>query len=96
MAIARGIFRECELIIMDEPTSAIDPISETAILKKFLEIAHDKTAIIVSHRTGLCTLVDKIAVMKDGQIVEFGSHKDLLKEDGEYARLFNAQRQWYV
>jgi ABC superfamily ATP binding cassette transporter, membrane protein len=96
LAIARGIFRECELIVMDEPTSAIDPISETAILKKFLEIAHDKTAIIVSHRTGLCTLVDKIAVMKDGQIVEFGSHKDLLKEDGEYARLFNAQRQWYL
>lgn len=96
LAIARGIFRNCELIVMDEPTSAIDPISETEILKSFLKIAEDKTTIIVSHRTGICTLVDKIAVMKDGQIVEFGTHENLLKKDGEYARLFNAQRQWYV
>jgi ABC-type bacteriocin/lantibiotic exporter with double-glycine peptidase domain len=96
LAIARGIFRNCELIFMDEPTSAIDPISETELLKSFLKIAEDKTAIIVSHRTGICTLVDKIAVMKDGQIVEFGTHEDLLKKDGEYAKLFNAQRQWYV
>jgi ATP-binding cassette subfamily B protein len=96
IAIARGIFRDCECIIMDEPTSAIDPISETEILKSFLKIAQNKTAVIVSHRTGLCTLVDKIAVMKDGQIVEFGRHEDLLKENGEYAKLFNAQRQWYV
>ncbi|MDR3121001.1 MAG: ABC transporter ATP-binding protein/permease [Clostridiales bacterium] len=96
LAIARGVFRNCELIVMDEPTSAIDPISETEVLRRFLKIAEDKTAIIVSHRTGLCTLVDKIAVMKDGQIVEFGTHDNLLEEDGEYARLFNAQRQWYI
>lgn len=96
LAIARGIFRECEMIIMDEPTSAIDPISETEILKRFIKIAENKTAIIVSHRTGICTLVDKVAVMKDGQVVEFGTHKSLLKENGEYARLFNAQRRWYV
>ena len=96
IAIARGIFKESEVIIMDEPTSAIDPIAETEILKAFLEIAKNKTAIIISHRTGLCTLVDKIAVMKEGNLVEYGSHDSLIKEDKEYARMFHSQKQWYV
>lgn len=96
VAIARGIFRDSEMIVMDEPTSAIDPITETKVLENFLKIAEGKTAIIISHRTGLCTLVDKIAVMKDGQIVEFGTHETLLMKNGEYAKLFNAQRQWYI
>lgn len=96
IAIARGVFRESEVIIMDEPTSAIDPIAETEILKAFLNIAKNKTAIIISHRTGLCTLVDKIAVMKEGNLVEYGTHDSLMKEDNEYARMFHAQKQWYV
>ena len=96
IAIARGNFKESEVIIMDDPTSAIDPIAETEILKAFLEIAKNKTAIIISHRTGLCTLVDKIAVMKEGNLVEYGSHDSLIKEDKEYARMFHAQKQWYV
>lgn len=96
VAIARGIFRASEVIVMDEPTSAIDPIAEAEIFKKFLKIAEGKTAVIVSHRTGLCTMVDKIAVMKEGRLVEYGSHETLLGMDGEYARLFYAQRQWYV
>lgn len=96
LAIARGIFRRSELIIMDEPTSALDPIAESEILRSFIKIAQDRTAIIVSHRTGLCTLVDKIAVMKDGRLVEFGTHETLLEEGAEYARIFNTQKQWYV
>lgn len=95
IAIARGLFRESELIVMDEPTSALDPLIETEILKKFIEIAKDKTAVIVSHRVGLCRLVDKIAVMKDGEIAEFGTHDELLAQNGEYARLFTAQEKWY-
>jgi len=96
IAITRGIFRESKVIIMDELTSAIDPIAETEILKSFLEIAKNKTAIIISHRTGLCTMVDKIAVMKEGNLVEYGTHNSLMKENKEYARMFNAQKQWYV
>lgn len=95
IAIARGLFRESELIIMDEPTSALDPLIETEILTKFIDLAKDKTAVIISHRVGLCRLVDKIVVMKDGEIAEIGTHDDLLARNGEYARLFTAQEKWY-
>lgn len=95
IAIARGLFRESGLILMDEPTSALDPLIETEILTKFIEMAKDKTAVIISHRVGLCRLVDKIVVMKDGRIAEIGTHDQLLARDGEYARLFTAQEKWY-
>lgn len=96
ISIARGVFRDSEMIVLDEPTSALDPMVESDILNNFLTIAQGKTTIIVSHRTGLCTLVDKIAVMSKGELVEFGTHKELMKREGEYSKLFNAQRQWYV
>lgn len=95
LAIARGLFRDSKLIIMDEPTSALDPLIETEILTKFIELAKNKTAVIISHRVGLCRLVDKIVVMKEGRIAETGSHSELLAYGGEYARLFNAQEKWY-
>jgi len=96
LAIARGLFRPSELIVLDEPTSALDPLIEAEILSKFIELVKDKTAVIISHRVGLCRLVDKIAVMKSGELVEFGAHGDLLAQNGEYARLFKAQEKWYI
>lgn len=95
LAIARGLFRASEFIILDEPTSALDPLIETEILKQFIEIAKNKTAVVISHRVGLCKLADRIIVMKDGQICESGKHDDLIKQDGEYKRLYTAQEQWY-
>ncbi|MDR1689563.1 MAG: ABC transporter ATP-binding protein/permease [Clostridiales bacterium] len=95
LAIARGLFKPSEFIILDEPTSALDPIIETEILKQFIEIAENKTAIIISHRIGLCKLADKIVVMKDGQICEIGTHISLINSNGEYKRLYTSQEQWY-
>ncbi|MGV8083825.1 MAG: ABC transporter ATP-binding protein [Coriobacteriia bacterium] len=95
LAIARGIFRDSELIVLDEPTSALDPVVEAEILTKFLEIVRGKTAVIISHRVGLCRLVDRIAVMKEGKVVEFGSHDELMRAGGEYFRLYTAQEKWY-
>jgi ABC-type multidrug transport system fused ATPase/permease subunit len=95
LAIARGLFKPSEFIILDEPTSALDPIIETEILKQFIEIAKNKTAIIISHRVGLCKLADKIIVMKDGQICEIGTHSSLINNNGEYQRLYTSQEQWY-
>lgn len=95
LAIARGLFKTSELIILDEPTSALDPLLETEILQQFIEIAKNKTAVIISHRVGLCKLADRIIVMKDGQICEMGTHYDLMEKDGEYKRLYTTQEQWY-
>lgn len=95
LAIARGLFKDSELIILDEPTSALDPLIETEILTKFLESSKDKTAIIISHRVGLCKHVDKIVVMDQGKIVEVGTHTDLINANGTYKNLYTAQETWY-
>lgn len=95
LAIARGLFKSSDFIILDEPTSALDPLLETEILQQFIEIARNKTAIIISHRVGLCKIADRIIVMKDGEICETGTHDELIEKDGEYRRLYTAQEQWY-
>lgn len=95
IAIERGLFRNHKLIILDEPTSAIDPLEETAIYKKFAEIVKDKTAIIVTHRLGSTKLADRIIVMKNGTIVQTGTHNELISTYGEYQQLYFAQEQWY-
>ena len=95
LAIARGILKESSVIFLDEPTAALDQLMETSILKMFLQIAQGKTAIIVSHRIGICKNVDKIIVMKDGEIAEIGKHQELLDKRGEYYRLYTMQQKWY-
>lgn len=95
LAIARGMMKDSSVIFMDEPTAALDPLMETKVLKMFLKIAREKTAIIVSHRIGICKEVDKIIVMKDGKIAEIGNHEELLAEKGEYYRLYTMQQKWY-
>lgn len=96
LAIARGMFKESSMIVLDEPTAALDPIMETTILKMFLQIAKEKTAIIVSHRIGICREVDKIIVMKKGKVVEIGNQDELLAKKGEYYQLYKMQKKWYV
>ena len=95
LQIARGLINDPEYIFLDEPTAALDPLMETSILKMFLQIAQGKTAIIVSHRIGICKNVDKIIVMKDGEIAEIGKHQELLDKRGEYYRLYTMQQKWY-
>ena len=92
IAIARTLYKENKIVFLDEPTSALDPIIENEILKKFLSIVQGKTAIIVSHRVGLCKEVDKIIVMKEGKIVEIGDHETLYYKKGEYYRLYSNRK----
>ena len=95
LAIARGMMKDSSVIFLDEPSAALDPLMETKVLKMFLKIAREKTAIIVSHRIGICKEVDKIIVMKEGKIAEIGNHEKLLAEKGEYYRLYTMQQKWY-
>lgn len=97
IAIGRALYRNHGLIVLDEPTSAIDPYEETRIYNRFAEISRDKTAIIVTHRLGSVKLADRIVVMKGGKIVQVGTHEELIEEiNGEYARLYSSQEQWYT
>ena len=95
IAIARGFYRSHNLIILDEPTAAIDPYEETRIYNRFAELSRDKSAVIVTHRIGSVRLADRILVMQDGRAVQLGTHDELMREEGEYRRLWEAQEQWY-
>lgn len=96
VAIARGFYRDHEMVVLDEPTAAIDPIEETRIYEKFAEISKDKTAVIVTHRLGSAKIADRIIVMNKGCIVEQGNHDELMSVSGVYAKMFHAQAKWYM
>lgn len=96
LAIARALVRNTEVIILDEPTAALDPLAEAEIYQQFLEMTSGRTAVMISHRLGSARMAHRIIVLKGGRIVEEGDHDALVKQDGEYARLFSLQAQWYV
>lgn len=95
LALARAYFRESDLIILDEPTSAIDPLLENEIFESFHSICKDKTAVIVTHRLGVTKMADRILVFENGRVVEDGAHEALISAGGTYARLFFGQSDWY-
>lgn len=95
VAIARGLYRGNGFIVLDEPTSAIDPIEETKIYKQFARLAEGKCALVVTHRIGSTRLADRIIVMDSGEIVDVGTHEELIARPGQYARMWEAQAQWY-
>ena len=95
--IAKALMVDAKVIIMDEPTAALDPIAEAEIYSKFNEIAGDKTAVYISHRLSSCKFCDEIAVFDHGEVVQKGSHEALLQDEaGKYYALWNAQAQYYV
>jgi ATP-binding cassette, subfamily B, bacterial len=95
VALARAFFRESQLLILDEPTSSLDPKAEDEVFKKFRQLASGRTAIIISHRLSTTRMADCIYFLKDGRILEKGNHKELMTLDGEYAQLFRTQSQHY-
>lgn len=95
IAIARGLFRNHKLIVLDEPTAALDPLFEAYLFKKFKEISHDTTSIIITHRLGAAKIADRIILVQDGQIIESGSHDQLIKYGGVYKQMFTSQAAWY-
>lgn len=97
IALARALYKNAPLIILDEPTAALDPIAEYEVYSKFNEIIQNKTAIYISHRLSSCRFCDVIAVFDDGQIVQRGAHNKLLQDThGKYYELWKAQAQYYT
>lgn len=95
VALARAFLRNCQIIVLDEPTSSLDPRAEDGVIRKFHLLAEGKSAIIISHRLSTVTSADCIYFLKDGRIVESGSHQKLMEQCGEYARLFEIQARHY-
>ena len=96
IAIARGIYRGRNIMILDEPTSAIDPLEETKLYEKFAELAQGRTALLVTHRIGLTKIADRIMVMDQGKLVQMGTYNELVAADGKFRELLQAQRKWYM
>lgn len=96
LAIARALYKNAPFVILDEPTSALDPVAEYEIYQHFDQMVEDKTSIYISHRMSSCRFCDNILVFDEGEIVESGSHEQLMKEGGLYSELWNAQAQYYA
>lgn len=97
LAIARALYKNAPIVILDEPTAALDPIAEYEIYCQFEEMVKGKTAIYISHRLSSCQFCDNIAVFSDGVVAEYGTHNELVrKQGGIYAEMFAAQAQYYV
>jgi len=96
LAIARGLYRKNDFIVLDEPTAAIDPIEETRVYSQFQKLAEGKCAVIVTHRLGSAKLAHRIIVMDAGEIVDMGTHEELLSRRGKYADMWSAQAVWYA
>ena len=95
LALARALYKDAPVVILDEPTAALDPISEYEIYSRFGQLSEGKTSIYISHRMSSCRFCDEILVFEGGTIVQRGSHEALLAEEGLYARLWHAQAQHY-
>lgn len=95
ITVARAFYKNCPYVIMDEPSANLDPVAEYNLNKSMAEIAKDKTVIFISHRLSTTRHADKIYVMEHGEIVESGSHDELMSKNGKYAYMFNLQAEKY-
>ena len=95
IALARAYMGEPWLIVLDEPTASIDPMEELRLLQNFKEIIGNRAALLVSHRIGFARLADRIYLMQDGQILEEGSHEELIQKRGMYFDMFMTQKDLY-
>lgn len=95
VALARAFLRDSEILILDEPTSAMDAKAEAELFSRFHELSKGRTAILISHRLSTVKMVDRIYVLDEGRILESGSHEELMRCHGVYAELFRIQSQYY-
>jgi ABC-type multidrug transport system fused ATPase/permease subunit len=95
LAIARAYFRDAELLVLDEPASALDALAEREVYRQFLAVSEGRTVLLISHRLGSARLADRILFLENGRIVQQGTHDALLAAGGPYAALYAMQAEWY-
>jgi ATP-binding cassette subfamily B protein len=95
IALARAYMRDAQVLILDEPTAALDARAEHAVFQRFTELTRGKTAVLISHRFSTVRMADRVLVLDSGQLCELGTHADLLAHNGRYAELFHLQASGY-
>lgn len=96
MALARALYKNAPVVVLDEPTAALDALAEYRLYQSFDGMIGGKSAVYISHRLSSTRFCDTIAMFKGGEMVEYGTHDELLKKDGAYAEMFRVQAQYYV
>ena len=96
LALARALYKDSPVVILDEPTAALDPVAENEIYNRFNSFVENKTAIYISHRLSSCVFCSRIAVFDNARLAETGTHSQLLENKGKYSELWNAQAQYYI
>lgn len=96
LLLARAIYKDSPIIILDEPAAALDPVAENKLYLKYNSLFKDKTVIFISHRLSSTRFCNRILLLQDGQLLEEGTHKELLDLNGKYAELFNVQKKYYI
>jgi ATP-binding cassette subfamily B protein len=95
VALGRAYMREAQLLILDEPTAALDARAEYEVFQRFSELTEGKTAVLISHRFSTVRMADRILVLSGGEMEEIGSHEELIEKNGVYAELFALQAEGY-
>ena len=95
LLLARSIYKTCPILILDEPTAALDPIAESELYEKYMQLSQDRTVIYISHRLASTRFCERIFFLQDGNIAENGSHEELMRNKGRYAEMFEIQSHYY-
>ncbi|QSX07220.1 ABC transporter ATP-binding protein [Sedimentibacter sp. zth1] len=95
LMLARALYKDSKFVVLDEPTAALDPIAESEMYEKYNSLIRGKTSIFISHRLSSTRFCDRILFMKNGEIIESGTHNELMSLNGEYAKMFNIQAHYY-
>lgn len=96
LALARALYKEAPVVILDEPTAALDALAEARLYENFDRLIGDKTAVYISHRLSSTQFCTHVAMFRDGEMVEYGTHEELLQQEGAYAEMFRMQAQYYI
>ena len=95
LLLARALYKEAPVLVLDEPTAALDPLAESGLYEKYYELTHEKTSFFISHRLASTSFCDRILLLEDGRILEEGTHRELLEKGGLYTRMFKEQSKYY-